>query len=250
MAAPPPDLILTRPPTSFSTALRPLALAHPRHAPSCPSFLSSPALSNHAKHPPLLLLCSFSHSLDCPDSGLQLSNLNGILPEEIGDWVDLQTLEIWENELRGSVPASAKKWSGLGVFYVHLNHLSPAALPQFDFSLRGVTECTLFDHAAGGSNAFLCPWPPGAKAVCKLFDGANYVAITDSDCIAPNGCSGNSTKLPAAQCAAWQAFYDGTDGDHWNDNAAGCTRNDPCSCAGYKGSYPVCDAGGMAVVQM
>ena len=43
-------------------------------------------------------------------------------------------------------------------------------------------------------------------------------------------CTGNSTKLPQAQCEAWIDLYDSTGGDNWAGNAAACTRTDPCSC--------------------
>ena len=65
-------------------------------------------------------------------------------------------------------------------------------------------------------------------------------------------CTGNSTKLPAAQCEAWIAFYDATNGDKWTGPAAACTRADPCSCFGSHGdqSYPVCDPAGTTVLNM
>ena len=63
-------------------------------------------------------------------------------------------------------------------------------------------------------------------------------------------CTGNSTKLPAAQCAAWIKFYDGTNGDGWTGDAASCKRNDPCACKGYIGKHPVCNSDGTTVVNM
>ena len=61
-------------------------------------------------------------------------------------------------------------------------------------------------------------------------------------------CTGGSTRLPAAQCAAWQAFYDALSGDGWTS----CTgmRTDPCSCLGSGGNQPVCNTAGTAVVQV
>ena len=41
-------------------------------------------------------------------------------------------------------------------------------------------------------------------------------------------CTGASTKLPADQCAASQAFWDGAGGAGWTGDGAGCTRTDPC----------------------
>ena len=63
-------------------------------------------------------------------------------------------------------------------------------------------------------------------------------------------CTGNSKKLPAAQCAAWIKFYDGTNGDGWTKHAASCTRNDPCGCQGYDGEQPVCNPTNTTVITM
>ena len=65
-------------------------------------------------------------------------------------------------------------------------------------------------------------------------------------------CTGNSTKLPAAQCEAWIAFYNSTNGDKWTGAAAACTQTDPCSCNPLSdgGSYPVCDTTGTTVQLM
>jgi hypothetical protein len=45
----------------------------------------------------------------------------------------------------------------------------------------------------------------------------------------PNACSGKSAGLAAVECAAWQDFYDATNGPHWSE----CydARSDPCSCS-------------------
>ena len=69
----------------------------------------------------------------------------------------------------------------------------------------------------------------------------------------PTACTGSSsTKLPAAQCAAWIKFYDGTNGDSWKIYDGGtCTRHDPCGCKGYEAlRYPVCNPDGTTVVNM
>ena len=63
-------------------------------------------------------------------------------------------------------------------------------------------------------------------------------------------CTGNSTKLPAAQCAAWIKFYDGTNGDGWTGPAASCTRTNPCGCQGSGGNNPVCNPAGTTVTSM
>jgi len=45
-------------------------------------------------------------------------------------------------------------------------------------------------------------------------------------------CHGSSAGLPAAECAALQAFYDGTSGDGWVSPCQPTWRADPCSCNG------------------
>jgi len=71
-------------------------------------------------------------------------------------------------------------------------------------------------------------------------------------------CTGSSAQLPAAQCAAWQAFYDGAGGEGWaltipgSGNPPICpgTRNDPCACHGWVGNNPICNSAGTSVVKM
>ena len=185
---------------------------------------------------------------------------------------------VYDNQLSGSVPASAAKWKAMKQFELNINHFSPTVLPALDFVK--MTHCNLLDPSDGGSNAFHCPWPQGATAKCYKWKGSKNVAITDSDCVgplrcnaatgaceydangqlnmtqcsatclAPNGCGGASTKLPAAQCAAWVKFYDGTNGDGWTGDAASCTRHDPCGCKGNNGNNPVCNSANTAVTTM
>jgi len=66
-------------------------------------------------------------------------------------------------------------------------------------------------------------------------------------------CTGSSTKLPAAQCAAWQAFHDSTGGDGWDSCSS--KRNDPCSCNIGDGdddafNAGICNKAGTAIVAM
>ena len=62
-------------------------------------------------------------------------------------------------------------------------------------------------------------------------------------------CTGASTALPADQCAAWQAFWDGAGGDKgWTLYGVDCARTDPCKqgC----GHDPVCNGAGTTVISM
>jgi hypothetical protein len=66
-----------------------------------------------------------------------------------------------------------------------------------------------------------------------------------------NMCTGSSVNLPQAQCEAWIAFYNSTNGDKWipQGGAAACTRTDPCSCMTDE-QYPSCDPTGTTVLNM
>jgi hypothetical protein len=67
------------------------------------------------------------------------------------------------------------------------------------------------------------------------------------------GCTGASTALPADQCAAWQAFWDGAHGNgDWTGVGASCTRTDPCKsgCGGHGGDYNTCNDAGTTVTNM
>ena len=56
----------------------------------------------------------------------------------------------------------------------------------------------------------------------------------------PSTCTGNSTRLPVAQCEAWIAFYGATNGSGWAYCSEAAT--DPCSCCGWGG---MCGRGGV-----
>lgn len=73
-----------------------------------------------------------------------------------------------------------------------------------------------------------------------------------------SACTGASTQLPAAQCAAWIKFYDGTGGPSWKDTYGSTgpvcpgTRTDPCACQGNAAvsKLPVCNPTGTTVINM
>ena len=66
--------------------------------------------------------------------------------------------------------------------------------------------------------------------------GAAATNATQPAATAAAVCTGSSAGLSSAQCAAWQAIYDGTGGAGWNRscNTPG-NRTDPCSCGGVWG---------------
>ena len=63
-------------------------------------------------------------------------------------------------------------------------------------------------------------------------------------------CTGSSTRLPANQCAAWVAWYDGA--GMANGTCCVATRTDPCACVGNNPGYPhpVCNVGGKTVINL
>jgi hypothetical protein len=197
-------------------------------------------------------------------------NLDGTLPESISAFVNLETFAVSSNKLTGPLPLSLSAWKKLGNLQVYGNQFSGGPLPELPFAyMAGVSGCALFDSPP--TNQFTCPWPAGAVAACHVTDAdcskyscdeetfqcvesrdGTLTANNCSDSCVGKTCTGNSTKLPQAQCDAWVDFYDATNGDKWTGHAAACTQDDPCSCFGedVDNSFPVCDATRMTVKNM
>ena len=100
------------------------------------------------------------HTAPPPPSAPALSllgenNMTGTLPAEMSAFKHLTDLDVWKNDLRGLLPA-------------------------LDFG--SISSCFLLAPAAGGTNAFLCPFPPGAVGKCKKEGSAGWVNITAADC--------------------------------------------------------------------
>jgi hypothetical protein len=76
--------------------------------------------------------------------------------------------------------------------------------------------------------------------------GAVTGTLAGSATAAP--CTGSSGKLAQPQCDAWQDFFDSTGGVNWLKCSS--SRNDPCSCHGWRGLTPTCSADGMSVVEV
>ena len=192
-------------------------------------------------------------------------NLDGTLPESISAFVNLETFAVNGNKLTGPLPLSLSAWKKLGNLQVYGNQFSGGPLPELPFAyMATVSGCDLFDSPR--TNQFVCPWPAGAVAACHVTDAdcskyscdeetfqcvesrdGTLSAKACSDSCVGKTCTGNSTKLPQAQCKAWIAFYDSTNGDKWTGKAAACTQTDPCSCVGSYGGFPVCDPTGTTV---
>lgn len=111
-----------------------------------------------------------------------LNALSGSIPATIGAWQNCTLFGVQDNALDGTLPASMAQWKNLNYLSTYANQFSPGALPALPFA--SMTTCELFDHPDGGANAFSCPWPVGAKSVCRnmtdRFQDSRY--ITDDDC--------------------------------------------------------------------
>ena len=198
-------------------------------------------------------LARTSHSISC--SVLWQAKLTGMLPRQIGAWVDIVHFEVQGNALRGTVPASVSDWSMIKTFLVHHNALS-GLLPALPFAQMTASGCGLLDNARGGSNLWSCPWPAGATDKCmkSIASGTHWVNITNADC---DKCVGSSSKLPIDQCLAWMDFFDATGGHSWTYYITGqpfCrgTRADPCSCMGNDGTKAkaVCNVDNTTITMM
>ena len=80
------------------------------------------------------------------------NNMDGVLPDAIGDLGDLVTFNVYSNRgLRGPLPPSMARWRKLINLNVQFCSFSGGALPALDFAK--LSTCYLL------SGAFACPWP-------------------------------------------------------------------------------------------
>ena len=102
--------------------------------------------------------------------------------------------------------------------------------------------------AAAAALRHAAPSAAGAAAPASL-----ALAVAEVRPRAVAACTGASTALPADQCAAWQALWDGAGGAGWTRFGAGCTRTDPCDASTCQAGYPsanVCNGAGTTVIGM
>ena len=94
---------------------------------------------------------------------------------------------------------------------------------------------------------YYCCGDDSGQEPCSGCTGDTDTCDWDKMC-APKLCTGLSVNLPADQCAAWTKLYDSTAGPGWRLCAS--SRTDPCSCLGYDGATPVCNADHTTVRQV
>ena len=58
------------------------------------------------------------------------SGLVGAMPHEIGNWVDVKTVQLSGNHLTGPLPSSLGNWTQLEEFYAYNNELSGTLPPS------------------------------------------------------------------------------------------------------------------------
>ena len=89
------------------------------------------------------------------------NNMDGVLPDAIGDLEDLGEFYVSSNlGLRGPLPPSMARWRKLYSLHVYDCSFRGGAFPALDFAKLS-SNCYLL------SGAFACPWPAGATATCR-----------------------------------------------------------------------------------
>jgi hypothetical protein len=94
-----------------------------------------------------------------PHSILPANNMDGELPDAIGDLVDVTNIYVEGNpKLHGPLPLSMARWTKLTELFVHNCGFNGGYLPALHFSQ--MKYCILDRYA------YACPWPPSAAAKC------------------------------------------------------------------------------------
>ena len=114
---------------------------------------------------------------------LGTNNMSGMLPQEIGAWVDIKSFAVDGNLLHGTVPASVGRWKNIRDIHLDSNQLvgELPAMPFEQLTGCGLDSCCVL-LMDSGSNAFSCPWPEGAMAHCDKATWNSHVRIAKTDC--------------------------------------------------------------------
>ena len=112
--------------------------------------------------------------------------------------------------------------------------------------------CALPHEGRGYCTASSTPCPTVDSAAALPSNATTAISFRTATAAPALTCTGNSTKLPQAQCEAWIALYSSTNGDKWTGPAAACTKTDPCSCvtSDFADTYHFCNPTGTTVTNM
>jgi hypothetical protein len=118
-----------------------------------------------------------------------------------------------------------------------------------DFSAIDPDICTKPVPAFGKAGGCTSDWPNQPFGTCCLSHNMIHCNSTSPlpSCVVKNcgaciTCTGNSADLAGVECAAWQDFYDATNGPQWSHCSD--ARSDPCSCYIKDVGDPVACTGG------
>jgi hypothetical protein len=133
------------------------------------------------------------------------SKLTGTVPATVGAWKKIVTFDVSSNELVGTLPQSMTAWDNIKTFRVSGNNfVGPLpTLPYVNMPVVGPTpapwvqppaqNCMLFDHTNTGTNSFTCPFPAGVNETC-FKNTWDWLPVLDMDCAPPPTYSCDSGK--------------------------------------------------------
>lgn len=161
---------------------------------------------------------------------LNNNNLNGSIPVEIGDLINLEFLGMYGNQLSGGIPLEIGSLANLIILDLYDNQLS-GVLPD---EIGNLTNLDILDI---GNNSGVTGSLPGTMTnltklnefyfdgtdLCVPHDGSfqawfatlSYFESTSFPCY---DCASQSS-VPQAECEALVALYTSTNGDKWFDNS-------------------------------
>jgi hypothetical protein len=163
------------------------------------------------------------------------NRLNGTVPQALGGLKQLTYLVLDANQLEGTIPArlgNLKQLTGLSLYHNRLEGSIPAELAGLsrlvglslhDNRLTGVIPVLPFKNYTGCR--LQAPTSPANAYACPLPPDSAACTPYPPTC----ACTGSSANLATADCGWWGSFYDTTGGGtHWA-NCRG-NRSDPCAC--------------------
>lgn len=188
------------------------------------------------------------------------NSLTGTIPAEVAKLVNLTTLGLARNSFSGDISV-VSSLPNLKVLFLRHNSLTGAIAPvsstvavydadynQFTSIASGLCLDTSKMGAATHPGGCTSDYPEQPFDTCCMAANRFNTAAMRAKCPAlrncfpaPSTCTGQSANLTAADCAAFQALFDATNGTHWTYCAD--LRHDPCAC-GFSASVQIgCEPG-------